>query len=256
MIDVSARVHPGAEIADDVKIGPYAIVGEGVKIGSGTLVESHVVIKGPTTIGCDNRIFSFAVVGEEPQDKKYAGEATRLRIGDRNTIREYCSIHRGTVQGEGETVIGDDNWIMAHVHIAHDCIVGNHTIFANNASLAGHVEVEDFAILGGFTLVHQFCKLGAHSFTAMNTVLSKDLPTYMMASGNPARTRSINTEGLRRRGFTASQLTALRRAYKTLYRSNLSVAAAIDELTSQAGEQNCLLSLAEFLQRSNRGILR
>jgi len=191
-IDPRAVVDPSARLAPGVSVGAYTIIGADVEIGAGTTVGSHVVIKGPTAIGEENRLYPFSSIGDDPQDKKYGGEQTRLEIGDRNVIREYCTINRGTEQGGGVTRIGNDNWIMAYVHIAHDCLIANHTIFANNASLAGHVRVDDYAVLGGFTLVHQFCAIGAHSFSGMGSTLSKDLPPYVRASGNPAVPRGLN----------------------------------------------------------------
>ena len=256
LIDERAVVDPSAVIGPNVSIGPYSVVGPKVEIGAGTHVAPHVVIQGPTRIGRDNRIYQFASIGDAPQDKKYAGEDTRLEIGDRNVIREYCTINRGTIQDTGVTRIGDDNWIMAYVHIAHDCLVGNSTIFANNASLAGHVRVEDFAILGGFTLVHQFCAIGSHSFTAMNSVISKDVPPFVMVSGHMAKPHGLNTEGLRRRGFSADTIRTLRQAYRTLYRSNLTTAQAIEELAGRAQESEAVATLLQFVKSSTRGIVR
>lgn len=256
MIDTRAIIDPSARIADDVTIGPFCVIGANVEIGAGSVIGSHVVIKGPTTIGCDNKIYSFASVGDDPQDKKYRGEPTRLVIGDRNVIREYCTINRGTVQDQGVTTIGNDNWIMAYVHIAHDCVVGNHTILANNASLAGHVRIEDHVILGGFTLVHQFCSIGAHAFTAMNSVISKDVPPYVMASGHMARPHGLNSEGLKRRGFSQEAMLELRRAYKTIYRSGLSLDDARDALVEPASRFPEVAVLLDFLGRVTRGIIR
>jgi len=256
LIHPRAIVDPRARLAEGVEVGPYAVIGPDVEIGPGTRIGAHAVISGPTRIGRDNRIYPFASIGEAPQDKKYGGEPTRLEIGDRNVIREYCTINRGTVQGGGVTRLGDDNWIMAYVHIAHDCRVGSHTIFANNASLAGHVVVEDHVILGGFTLVHQFCALGAHCFTAFGTGLSKDVPPYLMVSGHPARPHGLNVEGLRRRGFPAEKLAALRRAYRILYRSGLTVRQALERMAPLAGEHPEVRALADFVARSRRGIVR
>lgn len=256
MIDSRAVIDPSATIAKDVSVGPFAVIGADVAIGAGTQVGPHVVIRGPTKIGQENRFFQFASVGEEPQDKKYGGEKTLLEIGDRNVIRECCTISRGTVQGGGITRIGNDNWIMAYVHIAHDCIVGNHTIFANSASLAGHVFIDDYAVLGGFTLVHQFCRIGAHSFTGMNSVLVKDVPPYVTVAGHPAKPYGLNLEGLKRRGFSESALSQIRKAYKLLYKSNLRLQDAlsqIEELTKNCSE---LSTLAKFLETSDRGIVR
>lgn len=256
MIDPRAIVDPGARLADDVRVGAFTIIGPGVEIDSGTEVGSHVIIKGPTRIGRDNRIFQFASVGEDPQDKKYAGEPTRLEIGDRNVIREYVTLNRGTVQDRGVTSIGDDNWLMAYVHIAHDCRVGNQTIFANGASLAGHVNIEDYSILGGFTLVHQFCTLGAHCFTAMGSAVAKDVPPYVTVSGSPAEPRSINAEGLKRRGFSPDAIQAIRRAYKLLYRSGMSFEEAQQRIAAMAEDHIELAMFRDFLAATRRGIVR
>ncbi len=255
-VDPRAVVDPSAHLAPGVSVGAYAIIGAEVKIGAGTTVGSHVVIKGPTVIGKENRLYPFSSIGEDPQDKKYGGEQTRLEIGDRNVIREYCTINRGTEQGGGVTRIGDDNWIMAYVHIAHDCLIANHTVFANNASLAGHVRVDDYAVLGGFTLVHQFCAIGAHSFSGMGSALSKDLPPYVRASGNPAVPRGLNREGLKRRGFSPETIQVLRQAYRTLYRSGLTLEEATQKLCLMAQQYDEVGVLVDFLKRSQRSILR
>lgn len=256
MIDPRAIVDPGARLAADVDVGPYSVIGPGVEIGAGTVVGPHVVIRGPTRIGRDNHIFQFASIGDAPQDKKYAGEPTRLEIGDRNVIREYCTINRGTAQGGGLTSIGDDNWLMAYVHIAHDCAIGNQTIFANGASLAGHVNIGDYAILGGFTLVHQFCSLGAHCFTGMGSAIAKDVPPYVTVSGQPAQPHGINAEGLKRRGFSPSDVQAIRRAYKVLYRSGLKFTEAQQRIAAMVDEHAELATLRDFLARSKRGVVR
>ena len=256
MIDPRAVIDPSACLADDVEVGPYAIIGPDVTIGPGCRIGPHVVIKGPTVIGRDNRFFQFSSIGEDPQDKKFNGEQTRLEIGDRNVFREHVTVNRGTVQDGGLTTIGDDNWIMVGVHIAHDCHVGNQTIFSNNASLAGHVRVEDHAILGGFTLVHQFCALGAHCFTAMGSVIPKDVPPYVLVSGHMAQPYGLNTEGLRRRGFSAQARQALQRAYKVIYKSGLTIAEARVRLAEMAEEAPEIAPLCEFLARSTRGIVR
>jgi len=256
MIHPSAIVHPGAKLAAGVSVGPYSIIGEHVEIGEGTTVGPHVLIEGTTRIGAHNRIFAFNALGGTPQDKKYAGEATRLEIGDRNTIREYCTFNCGTVQDAGVTRIGNDNWIMAYVHIAHDCQVGDHTILANAASLAGHVHVGDYAVLGGFTGVHQFVMIGAHAMTGGATLLLQDLPPYVMAAGNDAKPFGINAEGLKRRGFGEEQISEIRRAYKTLYRSGLGLDEAKLAIASQAGKVPELRVLVDFLARSRRGIVR
>ncbi len=256
MIHPSAIIHPRAKLGADVSVGAYSVVGEHVEIGDATRIGPHVVIEGHTRIGRDNRIFQFCSLGAVPQDKKYAGEPTQLHIGDRNTIREYCSINCGTVQDAGATRIGDDNWIMAYVHIAHDCQIGDKTQFANNATLAGHVHVGNYAILGGFTGVHQFVHIGAHSFTAIATVLVHDLPPYVMAAGDTAKAYGINTEGLRRRGFSSEALAGIKRAYKTLYKSSLTLDQARAALAEQAKTCPEIGVLAEFLQSSTRGIVR
>ncbi len=249
-------IDPAAELAEDVSVGPYSVIEANVTIGAGTDIGPHVVIKGTTRIGSQNRIFQFASIGEEPQDKKYAGEPTALEIGDRNTIREFVTINRGTAQDDGVTRLGDDNWIMAYVHIAHDCRIGNETIFANNASLAGHVSVGDYAILGGFTLVHQFCSIGAYSLTAFGSGISKDVPPFVTVGGTPARAHGLNMEGLRRRGFPEESRKALRRAYRTLYRESLSLQDALAALREQAASCAEVAMLVEFLEQQSRGIVR
>jgi len=256
------RIHPTAivdaraHLDSSVEVGAYSIIGGDVSIAAGTRIGSHVVINGHTTIGTDNQIFQFSSLGEVPQDKKYAGEPTRLEIGNGNTIREFCTFNRGTVQDKGVTSIGDNNWVMAYVHIAHDCNVGNHTILANNSSLAGHVDMHDHAILGGFTLVHQFCKIGAHVITAVNTVVFKDIPPYVTAAGYDAKPHGINSEGLKRRGFSADAILNIKRAYKTLYRKSLTLDEAKIELGKQLAECPELSVLLEFLNNSTRGIVR
>ena len=256
MIDPRAVIDPKAELAADVSVGPYSVIGPDVQIDSGTVIGPHAVINGPTRIGRNNHIYQFASVGDAPQDKKYKGEPTRLEIGDGNTIREFVTINRGTTQDEGITRIGDDNWIMAYVHIAHDCMIGNHTIFANNASLAGHVRIEDYVILGGFTLVHQYCALGAHSFTAFSSGVAKDVPPYVMASGFSAAPHGLNTEGLKRRGFSVDTIARLKQAYKTLYRSALTLQDALVELRTQAADCAEVGVMVEFLEKQKRGIVR
>jgi UDP-N-acetylglucosamine acyltransferase len=256
MIHPSAIVAPGARLAPGVAVGPYSIIGAEVEVGEGTSIGPHVVIEGRTRIGRQNRIFQFASLGAAPQDKKYAGEPTALEIGDGNTIREFVTINRGTVQDAGVTRVGDDNWIMAYVHFAHDCQIGSHTIFANACELAGHVHVGDWAILGATTLVHQYVHIGAHSFTGMGTYLPQDLPPYVTAAGNTAKPYGINSEGLKRRGFDADAINAIKRAYRTLYRSGLGLEEAKQELEAQAAEVPQVRVLLEFLARSSRGILR
>jgi UDP-N-acetylglucosamine acyltransferase len=255
-IHPSAIVHPAARLGQRVVIGPYSIVGEHVEIGDDTVIGPHVVLSGHTRIGRDNRIFQFCSIGEAPQDKKYAGEPTRLEIGNRNTIREFCTFNCGTAQDAGVTRLGDDNWIMAYVHLAHDCQVGNQTIFANNAQLAGHVHVGDWAILGGFTVIHQFVRIGAHSITAMGTILFQDLPPFVMAAGNPAVPRSINAEGLKRRGFSGDAVAAVKRAYKTLYKSGMKLDEARASIEAESAAVPELAMLAGFLAVPGRGIIR
>lgn len=256
-IHPTALIDRGARLGANVSVGAYSIIGADVEIGDGTWIGPHVVIEGPTRIGRDNRIFQFSSLGAMPQDKKYGGEPTRLEIGDRNVIREFCTFNRGTVQDAGVTRLGNDNWIMAYVHLAHDCQVGNHTIFANNAQLAGHVQVGDWAILGGFTVVHQFVRIGAHALTAMGTILLQDLPPYVTAAGNPAAPHGINAEGLKRRGFSADSIAALRRAYKTLYRSGLTREEAAAAIAAGAATADSpLVPLVDFLKTPGRGIIR
>ena len=256
IIHPTAIVAPGAALADDVGIGPYTVIGGHVEIGAGTTVGSHAVITGHTRIGAHNRIFHLVSLGEAPQDKKYAGEPTRLVIGDHNVIREFCTFNTGTVQDQGVTRIGSHNWIMAYAHIAHDCVVGDNTIFANNASIAGHVEIGDWAILGGFTGVHQFCKVGAHVMTSASSLVLKDVPPYVLVAGQPAAPYSINNEGLRRRGFSPETLAALKRAYKTLYREGNTLEEALAKLAEQAATCAEITPLLDFIARSERGIVR
>ena len=255
-IHPTAIVSPGATFGDNVSIGPYSIIGEHVQLGDNTWVGPHVVIEGHTTIGTDNRFFQFCSIGAINQDKKYKGEPTRVEIGDRNTFRESCTVHIGTVQDKSLTKVGSDNWIMAYVHIAHDCIVGNHTTFANCTQLAGHVEVGDWAVLGGFSGVHQFCKIGAHVMTAVGSVILQDIPPYVMAAGNTATPFGINAEGLKRRGFTSAQIQAIKRAYRTLYRTGLSLDEAKENLREAAKSETVVLPFVDFLDRSQRGIIR
>lgn len=237
-------------------MGPWSIIGPNVVLGPGTIVESHVIIKGPTTIGANNRIYQFSSVGEDTPDLKYQGEPTKLVIGDNNVIREGVTIHRGTVQGRNETRIGNNNLIMAYAHIGHDSVIGNHCILVNNAALAGHVQIDDWAILGGFTLVHQFCFIGAHAFTGMGSAIGKDVPAYVMVSGSPAAAKSINKEGLRRRNFSREQIAAISSGYKCIYRRGLTVEEALSELADLANEQDCVTPMITSLQQSSRGIVR
>ena len=255
-IHPDARVHPRAELAADVEVGPYSIIGEHVVIGEGSWIGAHVVLDGHVRIGRRNRVFHFASIGAPPQDKKYKNEPTSVEIGDDNTIREYVTINRGTAQDVGVTRLGSDNWVMAYVHFAHDCQIGHKTIFANACQLAGHVTVGDWAIFGATTLVHQFVHIGAHAFTGMGTYLPQDLPPYVMAAGNMARPFGINSEGLRRRGFSADAIQALKRAYRTLYRAGLPLEEAKRQLAEQAGHCAEVKPILQFLENSKRGIIR
>ncbi len=268
LVHSTAVIHEGAQLAPDVRVGPYAVIGPHVQVASGTSIGSHAVIMGHTTIGRDNHIFSFASVGQAPQDKKYAGEATRLEIGHGNTIREFCTINTGTAQDEGVTRIGDDNWIMAYVHIAHDVRLGHHTVLANNATLAGHVQVGDWATIGGLTGVHQFVKIGAHAMIGFQGHVAQDVPPYMTADGQPLAVRAVNLTGLKRRGFDEQRQALVRRMHRLLYRQSLTLSAAIDriaELAPQAAAAGEPLSEAavadvglmmDFLRRADRGIVR
>ncbi|HET9663527.1 MAG TPA: acyl-ACP--UDP-N-acetylglucosamine O-acyltransferase [Burkholderiales bacterium] len=255
-IHPTAIVDPGARLAGDVEVGPYTIIGADVEIGAGCRIGAHTVITGHTRLGVNNRVYQFVSLGEAPQDKKYGGEPTRLEIGDHNTIREFCTLNRGTAQDVGVTRIGHHNWIMAYSHVAHDCQVGNCTVFANNAQLAGHVHVGDHAILGGFTSVHQFCSIGPHAITGLGAVVLQDIPPYVRAAGNPARPYGINAEGLKRRGFTPDTVTALKRAYRTIYRAGLGLREAIEQLERQAASCGDIRPLLEFIAASTRGIIR
>ena len=252
----TAIIHSNAKLADDVQVGAYSIIDEHVEIGAGTKIGSHVVVTGHTRIGKNNQISQFCSIGEVPQDKKYAGEPTRLEIGDNNVIRECCTFNIGTVQDVGVTRMGDNNWIMAYVHVAHDCQIGNNVIFANSTQLAGHVIIDDFVILGGFTGVHQFCQIGAHVMTAVGTVLLHDIPPYVKVSGSPAAPHGINSEGLKRRGFSSAALAEIKRAYKTLYRAGLTLEEAKGQLVQQASEHTEVKLMADFLDRTKRGIVR
>ncbi len=256
MIHSTAIVADSAVVADDVEIGPYSIIGEHVEMGAGSKVESHVVINGPTRIGENNHIYQFASIGDDPQDRKYQGEDTRLEIGDRNTIREYCTISRGTVQDRGVTRLGDDNWIMAYVHIAHDCHVGSKTIMAYNTTLAGHVHVGDWAIFGGFSGAHQFCHVGAHSFLGMYSGINQDVPAYVMVFGLPAAPAGINSEGLKRRDFSKEQIRNIKNAYRIVYRNGLKLADAVAEIEDLVAEQPELRIFLESIKTSERGLVR
>jgi UDP-N-acetylglucosamine acyltransferase len=257
MIHSTAIIHPEAIIGTDVSIGPYSIIGQDVSIGSGSIIGSHVVINGPTKIGPNNKIFHHCSIGEDPQDKKFKQEKnSRLEIGEGNTIREFVSINRGTGEGGGKTLIGDNNWIMAYVHIAHDCIIGNEVVFANNVTLAGHVVIEDYVILGGFTGVHQFCRVGSYSFSAISSVIVKDVPPYVLVSGNSAKPSGLNREGLKRHGFDSTTINILRKAYKTIYRDGLILKDALQVLSELAVESNEVEVMRSFIAMSQRGIVR
>lgn len=255
-IHPTAIIAPGAQIDASVEIGPYAVIGEHVSIGAGTRVGPHTVIEGHTSIGRQNQIFQFASLGAAPQDKKYAGEPTRLEIGDNNTIREFCTFNVGTVQDGGLTRLGNDNWVMAYVHIAHDCFVGDHCILANNATLAGHISIGDHVFLGGLTAVHQFCTIGAHAMTAGGSIVVQDIPPYVTAAGNHAHPAGINSEGLRRRGFDAEQISRIKRAYKQIYRQGLSLEDAKAAITEAAADAPELALFVDFFARAKRGIIR
>jgi UDP-N-acetylglucosamine acyltransferase len=256
MIHNQAIIDPRAKLADDVVVGPWSFIGPDVEIGPGTRIESHVVLKGPTVIGANNHIYQFSSVGEDTPDLKYRDEPTRLVIGDNNVIRESVTIHRGTVQDRSETTIGDSNLIMAYAHIGHDSVIGNNTILVNNTALAGHVEIGDWVILSGYTLVHQFCKIGAHSFSGMGTAIGKDVPAYVTVSGAPAEVKTINTEGLRRRGFSADAISQLRRAFKILYRQGLTIDIALQRLELMVRETPEIELLIDSIRSSERGIVR
>ena len=256
MIHPSAIIDDLAGIAEGVSVGPFCVIGPDVEIGAGTVIGPHVVIRGPTRIGRENRIFQFASIGEDPQDKKYQGEITRLEIGDRNVIREYSTVHRGTIQDKSVTRLGDDNLLMAYTHVAHDCVIGNGVIMANGASLAGHVTVDDCAILGGFSLVHQFCRIGRYSFSGMGSVISRDIPPYVMVGGSPTRPRGINSVGMERRGFDAESILQIKRAFKLIYKSRLKLEEAIESLAVMAEQSSEVIPLLEFLKQSGRSIIR
>lgn len=255
-IHPTAVIDDAARLGENVEVGPYSIIGPDVEIGAGSVIGPHVVIKGPTKIGIENHIFQFASIGEVPQDKKFHGENSRLDIGDRNHIREFVTINRGTADGGGITRVGNDNWLMAYIHIAHDCIVGNNVIFSNAASLAGHVMVDDHAILGGFTLVHQFCHIGSHTFCGMGSAVSKDVPPYVIVNGNPAHPHGLNLEGLKRRGFSKESLKTLRDAYKLVYRQGLTLEEALPKLESLSAACDEVMPFIEFIKSSARGIIR
>jgi UDP-N-acetylglucosamine acyltransferase len=256
MIHPQAIVDPAATVAEGATIGPWTYIGPDVHIGPGCTIESHVVIKGPTWVGAGTHIYQFSSIGESTPDLKYRNEPTRLIIGERNTIREGVTIHRGTVQDRGETTIGNDNLLMAYVHIGHDSEIGNNTILVNNAALAGHVVVGDWAILSGYTLVHQFCRIGPHSFSGMQTAIGKDVPAYVTVSGSPAEAKTINTEGLRRRGFSDDAISQLRRAFKIIYRQNLTIEIALQRLETMLNETPEIKVFIDSIRASQRGIVR
>jgi UDP-N-acetylglucosamine acyltransferase len=255
-IHPTAQVAPGAELDDGVEVGAYAVIGADVQVGANTRVGPHAVIQGPARIGCDNVIFQFASVGSAPQDKKYKGEPTRLEVGDRNVIRECVTLNRGTTKDQGVTRIGHDNLFMAYAHVAHDCQVGNQCVLANNATLGGHVHLGDWVIMGGLSAIHQFCKVGAHAFIANNAAVTRDVPPYVMAVGQPAAAHSVNSEGLKRRGFSPEQVRNIRNAFRLLYRSGLKLADATAQLEALAREQPELKLIVEFLPTSTRSIVR
>ena len=256
LIHTTAIVDNSAEIASDVSIGAFTVIGAGVKINSGTIIGPHVVINGPTVIGKDNHIYQFCSIGEDPQDKKYAAEITRLEIGNRNVIREFASMHRGTVQDKSLTKIGSDNLFMAYTHVAHDCIIGDNVIMANGASLAGHVHLHSHSILGGFTLVHQFTQVGQYSFAAMGSAITQDIPPFVMVGGKPTRPHGINSVGMERKGITPEDIRLIRNAYKIIYKMNLRLEDAIEKIEEMAGESQHVSDLVSFLRNVNRGILR
>lgn len=256
MIHNTAIVHPSSKLADDVKVGAYSIIEKDVTIDAGTEIKAHVIIGKHTDIGKNNCIFQFSSIGEESQDKKYKQEPTRTLIGNNNIIREYVTIHRGTIDDNGLTKIGNDNLIMAYVHIAHDCVLANNIIIANGTTLAGHVHLDDYVILGGFTKLHQFCRIGAHAFTAMDTGFQKDLPPYVMAQGNPARPRTINAEGLKRRGFSQHDITAIKKAFRLLYKKDLLLDDALLEMQRLADNNSKVQPMIDFIKQSTRSIVR
>lgn len=256
MIDSRAVVSPRAELAADVVVGPFSVIGPDVVIGRGSIVGPHAVVNGPTRIGCENRIFQFASIGDAPQDRKYRDEPTRLEIGDRNVFREGCTVNRGTTHDKGVTRIGDDNLFLATSHVAHDCTIGSHVVFANCAAIGGHVEIGDWVQLGGLAAVHQFCKIGPHAFVAGGAIVTRDVPPYVMIAGNPAVPHAVNVEGLKRRGFTPEQIRNVRAAYRLLYRSGLKLAQALERLAALAADQPETAVLVDFISRSTRSLVR
>jgi UDP-N-acetylglucosamine acyltransferase len=256
VIDARAVVSPQAQLAPGVTVGAFSVIGPDVQIGARTVIGPHAVINGPTTLGADNHVFQFASIGDAPQDKKYRGEPTQLLIGDRNVFRENCTVNRGTTHDKGVTRVGNDNLFMAYSHVAHDCIVGNSTVFANCAALGGHVEIGDWVILGGLSAVHQFTRIGAHAFLAGGAIVTRDVPPYVMVAGNPAAAHAVNSEGLKRRGFTEEQIRAIREAYRILYRSGLRLSEALARLAPQAGERPEIRAFVDFIHASTRSIVR
>jgi UDP-N-acetylglucosamine acyltransferase len=256
VIDPRAVIAPDAVLEDDVAVGPFAIIGAGVRIGAGSWIGPHAVVNGPTTLGRENKVFQFASIGDAPQDKKYRGEPTRLEVGDRNVFREFCSVNRGTAGGREVTKIGDDNLFMAYSHVAHDCIIGSNCVMSNCTALAGHVELGDWVILSGYAGIHQFCKVGSHSFLANNAAVTRDVPPYLLVAGTPAEPKGVNSEGLKRRGFSQQQIVNIRNAYRLLYRSGLKLAAATEQLQALATDQPELQPFVQFLAASERSIVR
>lgn len=256
MIDPRSVIAPDAVLEDGVQVGPFAVIGAGVRIGAGSWIGPHAVINGATTLGRGNRVFQFASIGDEPQDKKYRGEPTRLEVGDHNVFREFCSVNRGTAGGRGLTKIGDENLFMAYSHVAHDCIVGSNCVMSNCTALAGHVELGDWVILSGYAGIHQFCKVGAHSFLANNAAVTRDVPPYLLVAGTPAEPKGVNSEGLKRRGFSQQQIASIRSAYRLLYRSKLKLAAATEQLQALAADRPELQPFVQFLAASERSIVR
>ena len=255
-IDPRAVVSPQANLADDVEVGPFAVIGPDVTIGPGCRIGAHAIVNGPTVLGSDNQVFQFASLGDAPQDKKYKGEPTRLEVGDRNVFREYVTVNRGTVTGRAVTRIGSDNMLLAYTHVAHDCLLGDHIVLSNLVMLAGHVDLGDWVIMSGFSGVHQFTKVGAHAFIGNMTAVTRDVPPYVLAAGQPAEPRSVNSEGLKRRGFSEEQIRAIRNAYRVLYRSDLRLEEALPRLEEMAGQHDCLRIFVDFIGKSTRSLVR
>jgi len=255
-IDPRAAVSPRAELADDVEVGPFAVIGPDVTLGPGCVIAAHAVVNGPTRMGANNRVFQFASIGDAPQDKKYKGEPTRLEVGDRNTFREYVTVNRGTVTGHGVTRLGSDNLLLAYSHVGHDCILGNNIVLSNVVMLGGHAELGDWVIMSGYAGVHQFTKIGAHAFIGNNCAVTRDVPPYVLAAGQPAEPRAVNSEGLKRRGFTEQQIRAIRNAYRVLYRSELKLEDAVVKLNEMAATEDVLKPFVEFIGRSTRSLVR